>query len=139
MELPEGITIDELRTFVRLNDRRKRDEKAAEKLKDKIKKVLSPVLTRGKGVVFGDVEVMISVQNRFDPAAFAKAHPAEKFPELYSLQLNLEAIDETMKRPRFFTPVPVMTARTVEIAEVVLSDITEEPAGVPVGAEAVLA
>lgn len=128
MELPQDITVDELRSFVRYNERRKRDEKAADKLKDKIKRVLGPVLTRGVPAVFEDVEVKFSVQNRFDEAAFAKAHPADKFPELYSMQLNLEAIPEVLKRPRFFMPVQVMTASMVEVAEVVMSDIAEEPA-----------
>lgn len=137
MELPQDLTLDELRRFVRVNDRVIRDTKVKDKLKDKIKKVLGPVLPIGKPVIFDDVEVKLSHQNRFNAEAFAKAHPADRFPELYSLQLNEEAIPETMKRARFYTPVLVLNASMVEIAEVVMSDISQEPAGMPVDAEAV--
>lgn len=126
MALPGDLTLKDLHDFVRDNDRANKYKKSRDALADKLKKAFVGFLPFGKPVVYGDVQVKLAEQKRFNAAAFAKAHPVEKFPELYTMQLDVEAIPATMKTPRFFTPAVVLTASMVEVAEVVLSDSTTE-------------
>lgn len=125
--LPEGITLDDLRTYVRKNNTVTREAKVRDKLKDKIKKAFTGRLEIGKPVVYEDVQIEFGKQDRFDAEKFAKRYPADKYPEYYTLSLDPEKVPETKKTAAFLTRSIVLHASLVEVADVVVqSDILNE-------------
>lgn len=116
MDLPTGITQKDLVRYVKLNSQMTKVTKLRNVLNDKIKKAFHGIgLEIGKPYIFGSISVKLGQQNVFDPDLFAKAHPAEKFPEFYTLQLDMEKVPATAKSPKFFSRRVTLSVTEVEV------------------------
>lgn len=103
MALPRGITRRDLNRLLDLDEQIKAMEKERDALKDRVKRALPNVVGPK---VYGEVVLILGVQNRFDPAAFARDYDPITHPEYYEVQVAQERVPEAVQREY---AVPVQT------------------------------
>lgn len=107
MALPPGITRRELQRLLDLDEQIKVMEKERDALKDKVKRALPDVVGPK---VYGEVILMLGVQNRFDPAAFARDYDPISHPEFFEVQVAQDRVPEQLQR-EYVQPVQTLAVK----------------------------
>lgn len=88
--LPEGLTIEDLRMFHKLDTQIKKAEARKAALAEKIK-AAHPAKAGGT-FVYEEIIVEIAVPDVLDDVKFERERPAKDFPELYKLSPDTKKI-----------------------------------------------